>query len=107
MHLSKWTGKYCENDPNRTVDVAIEQTLLQEEIEERAWRGEVPGGGPGRKMIREGEWVPNSRTQFPPKEMYLDAPTGEFGVALRQTWTRALEESGGDWQVAFGFCGES
>eukprot|EP00969_Alexandrium_andersonii_P139209 6156469-Alexandrium_andersonii.AAC.1 len=24
MHLSKWTGKYCENDPNRTVDVAIE-----------------------------------------------------------------------------------
>eukprot|EP00969_Alexandrium_andersonii_P254300 11239366-Alexandrium_andersonii.AAC.1 len=74
---------------------------------ERAERGEVPGGGPGRKMIPPHAWRPASRTQFPPKGAYLDTPTGQLGFALHTMWDRAWEENGESWQGMFGFCEES
>eukprot|EP00969_Alexandrium_andersonii_P352655 15438144-Alexandrium_andersonii.AAC.1 len=52
LRMSKWTAQYCLNDPMRSNDAAIEQPFLEEDILDRAKRGEVPGGGPGRKMIR-------------------------------------------------------
>eukprot|EP00969_Alexandrium_andersonii_P179872 7950421-Alexandrium_andersonii.AAC.1 len=39
LHLPKWTAKYCQNDPSRSNDTAIEQTFLEEVIMDRAERG--------------------------------------------------------------------
>eukprot|EP00969_Alexandrium_andersonii_P278523 12311655-Alexandrium_andersonii.AAC.1 len=70
--MSKWAGQYCFTDPVRSNDTAREQMFTLEDIKERAARGEVPGGGPGRKMLRPGVWKPQFRTEFPPEAAHVD-----------------------------------
>eukprot|EP00969_Alexandrium_andersonii_P195163 8621615-Alexandrium_andersonii.AAC.2 len=67
-------------------------------IQERAARGEAPGGGPGCRILRPGVWKPQFRTEFPPEAAYMGDQVGQFGLALRAMWNRAWEENGENWQ---------
>eukprot|EP00969_Alexandrium_andersonii_P113562 5019038-Alexandrium_andersonii.AAC.1 len=69
--MSKWTGQYCFTDPVRSNDEAREQMFSFDSIEERAARGEAPGCGPGRRVLRPGVWKPQFRIEFPPEAAYM------------------------------------
>eukprot|EP00969_Alexandrium_andersonii_P195340 8630371-Alexandrium_andersonii.AAC.1 len=105
--MSKWPGQCCENDPTRTPADAREQQYSLADIAERAERGGAPGSCPGCCFLRLGVWKPKGRTDKPPVAAYKDDQTGQFGLAIRETWQRAWEDKGETWQGMFKFAEES